>query len=173
MDELAGLCNLLFIQVITLNETYTAFYESEIGVFKITGSDKGIHELEFTELLSTPYSEVHSCLRTCFRQLDEYFQGIRKKFDLPLTPHGTDFQKSVWNQLLKIPYGRTATYMDIATAIGNKKAIRAVGAANGQNKIPIIVPCHRVIGSNGALIGFGGGIWRKEFLLKHEKVFLV
>jgi len=156
-----------------MSETHTAFYESEIGFFKVTGSEDGLHELEFTDLKSAPHSEVPACLKECFGQLDEYFKGDRSEFTLKLKPPGTDFQKNVWQELLKIPFGQTTSYLHIATEIGNKKAIRAVGAANGQNRIPIIIPCHRVIGSDGSLIGFGGGIWRKEWLLKHEKVVLV
>ena len=156
-----------------MNETYTAFYKSEIGFLKAIGSDEGLHELEFTDLKSAPDSEVPACLQECFDQLDEYFSGELKNFSLSLNPQGTDFQKSVWRQLVKIPFGQTTSYLHIATALGNKKALRAVGAANGQNRIPIIIPCHRVIGSDGSLIGFGGGIWRKEWLLKHEKVVLV
>jgi len=156
-----------------MNETYTAFYKSEIGFLRAIGSDEGLHELEFTDLKSAPDSEVPACLQECFDQLDEYFSGELKNFSLSLNPQGTDFQKSVWRQLVKIPFGQTTSYLHIATALGNKKALRAVGAANGQNRIPIIIPCHRVIGSDGSLIGFGGGIWRKEWLLKHEKVVLV
>lgn len=156
-----------------MNETAKAFYKSEIGILEISGSAEGIHELQFTNLESAPHSAVHGCLKDCFAQLDEYFSGVRTEFSVKLKPKGTDFQQQVWQALLKIPYGRTSSYLDIATAIGNKKAIRAVGAANGRNRIPIIIPCHRVIGSDGSLIGFGGGIWRKEWLLKHEKVVLV
>ena len=156
-----------------MSETHTAFYKSEIGFLKAIGSDDGLHELEFTDLKSAPCSEVPACLKECFGQLDEYFSGELKNFSLTLNPQGTDFQKNVWRELLKIPFGRTTSYLNIATALGNKKALRAVGAANGQNRIPIIIPCHRVIGSDGSLIGFGGGIWRKEWLLKHEKLVLV
>ncbi len=156
-----------------MSETHTAFYKSEIGFLRAIGSDEGLHELEFTDLKSAPNSEVPACLTECFRQLDEYFAGSRHEFTLNLKPQGTDFQQSVWQQLLKIPFGKTTSYLDIATALGNKKALRAVGAANGRNRIPIIIPCHRVIGSDGSLIGFGGGIWRKEWLLKHERVVLV
>ncbi len=156
-----------------MSETHTAFYKSEIGFLRAIGSDDGLHELEFTDLKSVPHSEVPACLKECFGQLDEYFSGELKNFSLTLNSQGTDFQKSVWRQLVKIPFGQTTSYLHIATAIGNKKAIRAVGAANGQNRIPIIIPCHRVIGSDGSLIGFGGGIWRKEWLLRHEKVVLV
>jgi len=156
-----------------MSETHTAFYKSEIGFLRAIGSDEGLHELEFSDLKSAPDSEVPACLQECFDQLDEYFSGELKNFSLSLNPQGTDFQKSVWRQLVKIPFGQTTSYLHIATALGNKKALRAVGAANGQNRIPIIIPCHRVIGSDGSLIGFGGGIWRKEWLLKHEKVVLV
>ncbi len=156
-----------------MNPMHTAFYKSEIGFFKVTGSEDGLHELEFTDLKSAPHSEVPACLKECFGQLDEYFSGELKNFSLTLKPQGTDFQKSVWQQLVKISFGQTTSYLNIATALGNKKALRAVGAANGQNRIPIIIPCHRVIGSDGSLIGFGGGIWRKEWLLRHEKVVLV
>ncbi|TDI94053.1 MAG: methylated-DNA--[protein]-cysteine S-methyltransferase [Caldithrix sp.] len=156
-----------------MTQMHTAFYKSEIGFLRAIGSDDGLHELEFTDLKSAPHSEVPACLQECFGQLDEYFKGSRDRFTLNLKPQGTDFQQSVWQQLLKIPFGQTTSYLNIATAIDNKKAIRAVGAANGRNRIPIIIPCHRVIGSDGSLIGFGGGIWRKEWLLKHEKVVLV
>ena len=104
------------------------------------------------------------------RQLSEYLKGERKTFDLPLNPKGTDFQKCVWQALCDIPYGETRTYKQIAEAIGNPKAVRAVGMANNRNPITIIVPCHRVIGANGKLVGYGGGLEMKEFLLRLEKV---
>ncbi|MFQ5641731.1 MAG: methylated-DNA--[protein]-cysteine S-methyltransferase [bacterium] len=151
---------------------HTSYYKSPIGYLKVTGSETAIHVLEFLEETSVPDSQIASCLQECFQQLDEYFQGTRKEFSLHLQPQGTEFQKRVWQQLQRISYGQTASYLDIATAIGNKKAVRAVGAANGQNKIPVLIPCHRVIGRDGSLIGFGGGIWRKEFLLRHEKALL-
>ncbi len=156
-----------------MSEKHTAFYKSEIGFLRAIGSEDGLHELEFSDLKSPPHSEIPACLQECFNQLDEYFKGDRSEFTLKLKPRGTDFQKNVWQELLKIPFGQTTSYLNIATALGNKKALRAVGAANGQNRIPIIIPCHRVIGSDGSLIGFGGGIWRKEWLLKHENVVLV
>ncbi len=156
-----------------MNAIHTAIYKSEIGFLKITGAEDGLYSLEFMDEKSIPQTEVHPCLKECYNQLDEYFQGERKVFNLELKPEGTEFQMRVWQQLFKIPYGHTASYMEIASSIGNKKAIRAVGTANGRNKIPIIIPCHRVIGSDGSLTGFGGGIWRKEFLLKHEKIYLI
>ncbi len=107
--------------------------------------------------------------RLAFKQLDEYFKGERKKFDLPLCPKGTDFQKRVWKELLKIPYGEVCSYSDIAERIGSPKSCRAVGGANNKNPILIIVPCHRVIGKNGSLVGYGEGLDVKEFLLNLEK----
>jgi methylated-DNA-[protein]-cysteine S-methyltransferase len=102
------------------------------------------------------------------RQLTAYFAGGLKHFDLPLAPNGTDFQRRVWSALREIPFGTTISYLDLARRVGNAAAVRAVGAANGRNPIPIIVPCHRVIGSNGSLTGFGGGLPRKQWLLRHE-----
>jgi methylated-DNA-[protein]-cysteine S-methyltransferase len=102
-------------------------------------------------------------------QLDEYLDGNRKEFDIPLLMVGTDFQKSVWNALLQVPYGATSSYLQIAKAVGNEKAVRAVGSANGANPISIIIPCHRIIGSDGQLVGYGGGLSVKERLLKLEQ----
>lgn len=107
-------------------------------------------------------------LKLASEQLRRYFEGELQEFDLPLAPIGTDFQRSVWNALLTIPYGETLSYMQVAAGIGNPKAVRAVGAANGQNPIPIVIPCHRVIGSNGKLTGFGGGLPLKRRLLDLE-----
>lgn len=107
-------------------------------------------------------------LKKCIVQLDEYFAGNRKNFDLPIYQEGTAFQKSVWNALTNIPYGQTISYLELAKRINNIKAIRAVGTTNGSNNNAIIVPCHRVIGSNGNLTGYGGGLWRKKWLLDHE-----
>src|SRR5580698_11023853 len=108
-------------------------------------------------------------LRETARQLAEYFEGARREFDLPLRLDGTDFQKRAWRNLMEIPYGRTRSYGEQAERIGNPKASRAVGLANGRNPIPIVVPCHRVIGADGSLTGFGGGIARKRWLLAHER----
>jgi methylated-DNA-[protein]-cysteine S-methyltransferase len=103
-------------------------------------------------------------------QLDEYFAGARLEFDLPLDAQGTPFQRRVWTALAEIPFGQTISYAELARRVGDVKAVRAVGAANGRNPIPIIVPCHRVIGANGSLVGFGGGLERKQWLLEHEGV---
>lgn len=155
-----------------MGNLYTAYYSSPIGVIEVKGSLQGITSLYFVEegIIS---SNIPECLKECINQLDEYFKGIRKDFTVKLQIDGTEFRKSVWNKLLDIPYGETCSYMDIAIAIGNKKAVRAVGGANHNNKISIIIPCHRVIGSTGNLTGYGGGLWRKEWLLNHEKKFKI
>jgi methylated-DNA-[protein]-cysteine S-methyltransferase len=143
------------------------YYESPIGLIELVGTDSALTSLIFVEQpLDVPTS--HPYLDQVIGQLDQYFKGERRTFDLNLGFEGTPFQKQVWNQLLTIPYGQTASYLDIAKALGDAKATRAVGAANGSNPISIIVPCHRIIGSNGKLTGYGGGLWRKEWLLKHE-----
>ncbi len=149
------------------------YYQSEIGLLKIEGNEDGLASLTFVEReANANYAnppDLWPEMVACVNQLDEYFQGKRKTFDLKLSPDGSDFQQQVWAQLLKIPYGETVSYLDIARAIGNEKSIRAVGAANGANPIAIVVPCHRVIGSDGKLTGYGGGVWRKEWLLNHER----
>ena len=109
-------------------------------------------------------------IRECFNQLKEYFQGTRREFTIPIEAEGSEFQKKVWKALLDIPYGQTRTYKEIAIAIGNEKACRAVGMANNRNPISIIIPCHRVIGANGKLVGYGGGLDIKEKLLNIEKI---
>jgi methylated-DNA-[protein]-cysteine S-methyltransferase len=109
------------------------------------------------------------CVKEGIRQLDEYFKGSRKSFSLKLLPQGTSFQKLVWRQLKRIPYGKAVSYGDVARAVGKPHAYRAVGNANNKNPIAIVIPCHRVIGSDGKLVGYGSGLWRKEWLLNHEK----
>lgn len=154
------------------NKQYIAYYSTEIGILEITGTNKEILSIGFKDDIETRPSETPECLKPCVSQLDEYFHGKRKKFTLALKLHGTDFQKRVWSALSDIPYGITKSYKDIATVIGNKKAVRAVGGANGNNPIGIIIPCHRVIGNNGKLVGYGDGVWRKKWLLDHEKKYL-
>jgi len=122
--------------------------------------------LSFLEGTIVPGTNTH--ILNLQSQIDLYFKKELKKFDLPLVFAGTDFQKSVWNQLLYIPFGSTQTYLAVTKKLGNVKAIRAVASANGANKIAILVPCHRVIGSDGSLIGYAGGLWRKKWLLEHE-----
>lgn len=158
-------------------EKFSAFFHSPIGWLEITASEAGIHSVLFRDtpppenVLAEPPG--HPLLSTGLVQLGEYFRGQRSAFDLPLAPAGTDFQRRVWQALRTIPYGKTASYLDIARALGDPRAVRAVGRANGQNPIAIIVPCHRVIGRNRRLIGYAGGVWRKEWLLQHEGALLV
>lgn len=148
-------------------EQFTTYYRSPIGTIEIIGSESGVSSLLFVEH-NKQRSEIPNCLKDCTAQLDEFFDGARKEFSLTLDLRGTDFQKRVWNKLLRIPFGKTVSYLDIAIAIGNRRSTRAVGSANGRNPICIIVPCHRVIGTNGSLINYGGGVWRKEWLLNFE-----
>lgn len=150
-------------------KTFKTHYKSPIGTVEIEGTQDSILNLNFVDQAQSDDADLPACIKECAKQIDEYFQGNRKTFSLNLIMQGTDFQKSVWRQLMKIPYGTTASYGEVAVAIGNPTACRAVGSANGKNPISIIVPCHRVIGSDGTLTGYGGGLWRKEWLLKHEK----
>jgi len=144
-----------------------AYIESLIGILEITGSTDGIRSILFINEAVEP-TEIPPVLQDCVNQLNEYFAGTRNKFDLVLDPAGTDFQLKVWEQLRTIPFGKTISYLDLARLTGSETNTRAVGNANGKNKINIVVPCHRVIGSNGKLTGYGGGLWRKEILLKLE-----
>ncbi len=145
----------------------TAWYRSPIGWLEIKGSDKGIRSVVYLE--DQPEQEtIPFCLADCLDQLKQYFNGERTAFSLKLDPAGTAFQLRVWELLLTIPYGCSITYLQLALLSGDAKAVRAVGHANGQNRLNIIIPCHRVIGANGKLTGYGGGLWRKAWLLKHE-----
>jgi methylated-DNA-[protein]-cysteine S-methyltransferase len=149
---------------------YTTFYDSKVGLLKIVSTEKAITGVNFSGKKKIKSDKnLPPILKKCQKQLDQYFNGKRQNFSLKLQIEGTDFQKKVWEQLQHIPYGATASYKDIARAVGNEKAVRAVGSANGKNNIAIIIPCHRVIGQDGNLVGFGGGLWRKVWLLNHEK----
>lgn len=153
---------------------FTKIYNSVIGPLKIIVTDKGLSHLIFdAKSESDSSTPLHSIIIEAIKQLDEYFQGRRKIFNLPLDIRGTDFQKRVWSEVNKIEYGMVTTYKDVAQSINNIKAVRAVGLANGSNPIPIIIPCHRILGSNGKLTGYGGGLWRKEWLLRHEGAILI
>jgi methylated-DNA-[protein]-cysteine S-methyltransferase len=140
---------------------------SPVGTIEISGSYNGIRSILFSDTDFEP-NPVPVFLRECVEQLNEYFAGKRKQFNLKLDPIGTDFQLKVWEQLQHIPFGRTISYLDLARMTGSETNTRAVGNANGKNKLNIVIPCHRVIGSNGKLTGYGGGLWRKEVLLKFE-----
>ena len=146
----------------------TTYYKSPIGILEIKGNNAGIQSVLFVEEISSNEEEVCETLKKCVVQLAEYFSGERKEFELDLAIKATKFQEKVWRELLKIPFGKTRSYLEQSKEIGDVKAIRAVGTANGKNPIAIIVPCHRIIGSDGSLTGYAGGIWRKKWLLEHE-----
>lgn len=150
-------------------ELFTAYYSSPIGLIEVTGNEEGIATVYFVEDNPNHETKIHPTLKECIYQLDEYFMGIRKEFGLKLNAQGSEFQKKVWGHLLDIPFGKTNSYLDISRKLGDTDASRAVGNANGNNPISIIVPCHRVIGSSGKLVGYSGGLWRKIWLLNHEK----
>lgn len=144
-----------------------AYYRSKIGTLKISGGPDGVSAIEFMDD-APPRVRTPDYLKVCVRQLDEYFRRERRTFTVKLDLRGTPFQRRVWHELLTIPFGRTRTYLDVALAIGTRRQLRAVGQANGHNPLPIIVPCHRVIGTDGSLTGYGGGLWRKRWLLDFE-----
>ena len=147
---------------------YRTCYNSPIGELYITADDEALLSVSFSaETIKNNLQ--NKIIKDTIKQLDEYFLGRRKNFDLPICPKGSDFQKLVWSELLKIPYGELKTYKDIAISIGNPNASRAVGNANNKNPIAIIIPCHRVIGSNGNLTGYAGGLDKKQKLIKFEK----
>ena len=164
--------SLFFMKTMKINRSemeglQTVYYSSPVGLLEIQATDKGVRSVNFVDEkifteMPTDYNQLVA------KQLDEYFSSKRKIFEMPFDLDGTDFQKRVWMELLKIPFGKTKSYMDIARAIGDPKTIRAVGMANGSNKIAIIIPCHRVIGSDGSLTGYAGGMARKKWLLDFE-----
>lgn len=147
------------------------YLNTPIGRLRLVSDGQHITAIEFEDMHGTSSEDQEMddpALSACARQLEEYFAGDRTSFDLPLAPGGTPFQNAVWDALGRIPYGELRSYRDIAADIRNIKAVRAVGAANGRNPIPIVVPCHRVIGSDGSLTGFAGGLAAKEALLRLE-----
>ena len=152
-------------------DIYYTYYESPVGLLKMGGTDQYICELSFvdnTGQLVHGEPGISEVMHHCTEQLIEFFNGNRREFNIPISQDGTEFQQRVWSQLLNIPYGRTISYMDLAKRLGDPKVIRAAASTNGKNKVAIIVPCHRVIGTNSALTGYAGGLWRKRWLLEHE-----
>ena len=150
-------------------QTFKTYYKSPLGPIEIVGSKDSIIALDFVEDMLPGDDELTFCVKECLKQVDEYFKGERREFFLNLQPAGTEFQKSVWRQLEEIPYGKTTSYGAIADILAKPNASRAVGRANGKNPIAIIIPCHRVIGSDGSLTGYGGGVWRKRWLIGFER----
>ena len=147
---------------------YSAYLDSPVGPIEISGDDDFVSTVIFVDEIKKDTQHLPRVIRDCVQQLEEYFEGTRKEFSLMLSQSGTDFQRQVWSALVDIPYGKTTSYLQLAKNIGDAKSIRAVGAANGKNNIAIIVPCHRVIGSNGTLVGYAGGLDRKKWLLDFE-----
>lgn len=146
----------------------TAYIQSPLGTLLLEGDSNGLQKLTVLEEEIPASEEIPADLMPAATQMKEYFSGQRNDFDLKLNPQGTEFQKQVWKELLNIPFGKTTTYLDMAKRLGDPKTIRAAASANGKNPIMIVIPCHRVIGSDGSLTGYASGIWRKQWLLEHE-----
>ncbi|MDR1169912.1 MAG: methylated-DNA--[protein]-cysteine S-methyltransferase [Prevotellaceae bacterium] len=156
-----------------MDKQYTVHMQSPLGLTEITADDKYITSIrliktEYKVLPEKDSDELLLHIQQCITELEEYFAGERKHFTIPIKQCGTDFQQKVWQQLLKIPYGTTISYIEMARRLGNDKLTRAVGGANHRNKLWIVVPCHRVIGADGSLTGYGGGLECKQWLLQHE-----
>lgn len=155
-------------------ESFTTYYASPVGTLKISGTASYISELLFDDKNRNVFDklptsrELPPILIQCVEELIEYFSGVRKKFEIPIYQEGTAFQKRVWDELLSIPFGKTISYLELSKRIGDVKSIRAAASSNGRNKLAIIVPCHRVIGSNNELVGYAGGLGNKKWLLQHE-----
>jgi methylated-DNA-[protein]-cysteine S-methyltransferase len=145
----------------------TVAINTPLGIAQITGDANGITQISVIDEGDVS-SEIPTGLQNAVTELNDYFQGKRTHFDFKLNPKGTEFQQKVWQALLEIPYGKTCSYMDLSKKLGDVKAIRAVASANGKNPLWIVVPCHRVIGTDGSLTGYAGGLWRKKWLLEHE-----
>ena len=147
----------------------TAYINSPLGITKIVGDENGVSVISVSDVGTDEVSaEIPEVLKEAVSQLEEYFEKKRTDFDFKLNTKGTEFQQKVWKALLEIPYGKTISYMDQTKKLGDIKAIRAVASANGKNPLWIVVPCHRVIGTNGSLTGYAGGLSRKKWLLEHE-----
>ncbi len=147
---------------------YSLTFKTPVGYLELSSNETELISVYFVDSSKKSSEKIPGILYSAKQQLKEYFAGTRKKFNLVLAPRGTEFQLKVWNEVLKIGYGETASYLDIANQTGSSKNTRAVGLANGKNPIPIIIPCHRIIGSNGKLTGYSGGMHKKRWLLKHE-----
>ena len=154
-------------------QTFTTFYESPLGRIELTAGEHALLALHFCDAqkISAPNrsaTEINDILATTMAELDLYFVGELQMFSVPTYPQGTEFQQTVWRELTHIPYGKTIAYNELAQRLGNPKVIRAAASANGKNPVSILIPCHRVIGSDGSLVGYGGDLWRKKRLLELE-----
>lgn len=155
----------------------TTLFDSPLGLVRISGDDAGVSRISCIDIPAdetvvevVPSTQPAEPVQLAVRQLQEYFAGTRHTFDFPMNPAGTAFQQTVWRALLDVPLGTTLSYLALSRRIGDEKAIRAVAAANGRNPLWIVVPCHRIIGSDGSLTGYAGGLWRKQWLIDHERV---
>ena len=146
----------------------TTFINTPLGIAKLEGDENGLTSITVLNDDIPASTVIPELLEDAVYQLQEYFEGTRDSFSLSLNPNGTDFQKRVWDALQDIPYGKTVSYLELSKILGDVKAIRAVAAANGKNPLWIVIPCHRVIGSDGSLTGYAGGLHRKKWLLNHE-----
>lgn len=146
----------------------TAFIQTPLGIAKLEGDEKGLSVISILNKENKTNGIIPEVLEDAAYQLQEYFEGKREVFSLTLNPEGTDFQKKVWTALQEIPFGKTISYLELSKRLGNVKAIRAAASANGKNPLWIVIPCHRVIGSDGSLTGYAGGLHRKKWLLEHE-----
>ena len=149
-----------------------ALYDSPLGLLLITATPEAVSSIEFVTEAPAHLNQprfVPACLEQCRQELQEYFSGHRLTFSFPMQAAGTEFQQQVWELLAAIPFGQTVSYQWLAVQLNNPGAIRAIGSANNKNKLTIVLPCHRVIGSNGQLVGYAGGLWRKQWLLHHER----
>ncbi len=146
----------------------SAYIPTPLGIAKLEGDVNGLQSITVLDSEEELTEIIPEVLEDGVYQLKEYFEGQRKEFTLELNPQGTDFQKKVWEGLLQIPFGKTVSYLELSKTLGDVKAIRAVAAANGKNPLWIVIPCHRVIGSDGSLTGYAGGLHRKKWLLEHE-----
>lgn len=146
----------------------TAIIKTILGFTEIIGDENGISSIHVFDEEQKVSKKIPVSLQEAINQIQDYFEGNRTNFDFKLNPKGTDFQQRVWKELYKIPFGKTISYQELSLKLGDVKAIRAVANANGKNPLWIVVPCHRVIGSDGSLTGYAGGLWRKKWLLDHE-----
>jgi methylated-DNA-[protein]-cysteine S-methyltransferase len=154
-----------------MQNLYYTYYQSPVGLLKIGGTDNYISELSFVdnkEQVTHGEPGISEIMHQCTEELIEFFNGKRRSFDIPVYQEGTTFQQRVWGELLNIPFGKTISYLELAKHLGDIKIIRAAASTSGKNKIAIVIPCHRVIGSDKSLVGYGGGLWRKKWLLQHE-----
>lgn len=146
----------------------TAYIKSPLGTTEIIGDENGIAVISVLDAEKEISTEIPDVLKVAVIELQDYFEGKRNDFTFKLNPKGTEFQQKVWQELLNIPFGKTMSYLELSKKLGDVKAIRAVASANGKNPLWIVVPCHRVIGTDGSLTGYAGGLWRKKWLLEHE-----